>query len=86
HREHAVQRPQRTELSRQQKKLLWRVTVSMQFSDHRGRTVPAAEKTALAGDQRADTVSGADRAQRTRGIKKKNRRNRFRFCCCADTD
>ncbi|MQH43623.1 nuclease, partial [Escherichia coli] len=31
---------------------------------HRGRTVPAAEKTALAGDQRADTVSGADRAQR----------------------
>ncbi|WP_428284020.1 MbeB family mobilization protein, partial [Klebsiella pneumoniae] len=23
---------------------------------HRGRTVPAAEKTALAGDQRADTV------------------------------
>ncbi len=31
---------------------------------HRGRTVPAAEKPALAGDQRAGTVSGADRAQR----------------------
>ena len=39
-------------------------TVSMQFSTTEAELSRQQKKLALAGDQRADTVSGADRAQR----------------------